>query len=98
MANMEARSRAIDEAAAADAELDAEELRREALEAGDENMSDDQEVDDEIRLPTAAEREEEKAKGGPDVQTVQERMRHCVRVLGNFKKHAEKGRWVFSLC
>ena len=96
MANMEARSRALDATAAANAELDAEELRREALEAEDKNMSDDQEVDIKIRLPTVAEREEEKAKGGPDVQAVQERMRYCVRVLGNFKKCAEKGRWVFS--
>ena len=96
MANMEARSRALDATAATNAELDAEELRREALEAEDKNMSDDQEVDMKIRLPTAAEREEEKAKGGPDVQTVQERMRYCVRVLGSFKKRAEKGRWVFS--
>lgn len=95
MANMEARSRALDEAAAAEAELDAEELRRVALEANieDVDMDDDaSEVDENFSLPTAAEREEEKAQGGPDVHTVQQRMKHCVRVLGNFKKHAEKGR------
>ncbi len=94
MANMEARSRALDETAAADAELDAEELRQAAVEAEDEDddMNDDLEVDGEFRLPTPAERDEEKAQGGPDVQTVQQRMRYCVRVLGNFKKRAEKGR------
>lgn len=95
MANMEARSRALDEAVAAEAELDAEELRQAALEADDEDVDmadDEEEVDGEIRLPTAAEREEEKARGGPDVHTVQQRMRHCVRVLGNFKKRAEKDR------
>ncbi|KAG6376443.1 NOL1/NOP2/sun family-domain-containing protein [Boletus reticuloceps] len=37
------------------------------------------------------EREEEK-KGVSDVQVVQRRMRHCVRVLRNFKKLAEKDR------
>lgn len=95
MANMEARSRALDEAAAAEAELDAEELRKAALGVDDEDidMDDhDDEVDREVRLPTAAEREEEQTQGGPDVQAVQHRMRHCVRVLGNFKKRAEKGR------
>ncbi|KXN85473.1 Putative ribosomal RNA methyltransferase nop2 [Leucoagaricus sp. SymC.cos] len=78
MANMEARSRALDEAAAAEAELDAEELRQAALDADDEDV----EMDD----------GEEEVDGGPDVHTVQQRMRHCVRVLGNFKKRAEKDR------
>lgn len=64
MANMEARSRALDETAAADAELDAEELRQAAVEAEDEDddMNDDLEVDGEFRLPTPAERDEEKHK------------------------------------
>ncbi|KAF9453230.1 NOL1/NOP2/sun family putative RNA met [Macrolepiota fuliginosa MF-IS2] len=94
MGNMEARSRALDEAAAAEAELDAEELRQAALEADDEDvdMEGEEEVDGEIRLPTTAEREEEKTQGGPDVHTVQQRMRYCVRVLGNFKKRAEQER------
>jgi ribosomal RNA methyltransferase Nop2 len=97
MANIEARSRALDEAAAAEAELDAEELRQAAFAVDDEDidMDDDDEVDKEFRLPTAAEREEETLQGGPDVQTVQHRMRHCVRVLGNFKKRTEKDRWAF---
>lgn len=100
MGNMEARSRALDEAAAADAELDAEELRQAALEAedeeedGDVDMGDGEEASGEFMLPTAAEKEEEKLRGGPDIQTVQQRMKYCVRVLGNFRKRAEKGRCV----
>lgn len=92
---MEARSHALDEAAAAEAQLDAEELRQAAFEAEDEDVDmddDEEEVDGEIRLPTAEERDKEKLQGGPDVHTVQQRMRHCVRVLGKFKTRAEKGR------
>lgn len=93
MANMEARSRALDETAVAEAELDAEELRQAALDASDDDVDmEGEEVDGELRLPTATEKEEEQTKGGPDVHTVQQRMKHCVRVLGNFKKRAEKGR------
>lgn len=93
MANIEARSRALDEAAAAEAEIDAQELRQAALEASDDDIDmEEEDIDGELRLPTVTEREEEKNKGGPDVHTVQQRMKHCVRVLGNFKKRAEKGR------
>jgi ribosomal RNA methyltransferase Nop2 len=93
MANMEARSRALDETAVAEAELDAQELRQAALELSDNDMDmEGEEAGGELTLPTAAEREEEKNKGGPDVPTVQQRMKYCVRVLGNFKKRAEKGR------
>ncbi|KAF8557248.1 NOL1/NOP2/sun family RNA met [Imleria badia] len=52
---------------------------------------EDEEEGEPFRLPTAEEREEEK-KGVSDVQVVQRRMRHCVRVLRNFKKLAEKDR------
>ncbi|KAI8998510.1 NOL1/NOP2/sun family-domain-containing protein [Trametes punicea] len=104
--NMEARSRALDAKAAREAELDAEELRQAAL-AGAESDDDLADVDDVdmdeegeggeegeegFVLPTADELEEEKKRGGPDVHTVQRRMRQCVRVLGNFKRHAAKGR------
>ena len=105
--NMEARSRALDARAAREAELDAEEMREAALagEASDDDLADvdDVDMDEEgeggedsegFVLPTAEEREEEKKAGGPDVHTVQRRMRECVRVLGNFRKFAAKGRYV----
>ncbi|KAI0636833.1 NOL1/NOP2/sun family-domain-containing protein [Trametes polyzona] len=106
MKNMEARSRALDAKAAREAELDAEELRRAALagEMSDDDLADvdDVDMDEEgegneegeegFILPTAEELEEEKKRGGPDVHTVQRRMRECVRVLGNFKRYAAKGR------
>ncbi|KAI6103471.1 NOL1/NOP2/sun family-domain-containing protein [Pisolithus sp. B1] len=95
MANMEARSRAIDEEAAREAELDLEEVQNAAAEEGDEDIdmvSDDEETKGEpFHLPTAEEREEEK-KGVADVHVVQKRMRYCARVLGNFKRLAEEGR------
>lgn len=101
MANMEARSRALDAKAAREAELDAEEMQNAAQEGEDEDdfadadeamVGEEGEVDGEFHLPTAEEREEEKKTGGPDVHTVQRRMRECVRVLGNFTKLAAKGR------
>ncbi|KAK0228443.1 NOL1/NOP2/sun family RNA met [Armillaria fumosa] len=97
MANMEARSRALDAKAAAEAELDAEELQQAAFDEGDDDLEMDDDVDevdeeDNFHLPTAAEREEEKKSGVPDVHLVQRRMRECVRVLGRFKKLAEPGR------
>lgn len=97
MANMEARSRALDAKAAAEAELDAEELQQAAFDEGDDDLDMDDDVDevdeeDKFHLPTAAERLEEKKSGGPDVHLVQRRMRECVRVLGRFKKLAEPGR------
>ncbi|KAL4068019.1 NOL1/NOP2/sun family RNA met [Scleroderma citrinum] len=95
VANMEARSRALDEAAAHEAKLGLEEVQNAAAEEGDDDvdMEDDGEEGDgePFRLPTAEEREEEK-KGVTDVHVVQRRMRRCVRVLGSFKKLAEKGR------
>ncbi|GLB35044.1 putative NOL1 NOP2 sun family protein [Lyophyllum shimeji] len=100
MANMEARSRALDAKAAAEAELDEAEFQG-ALASDDKNedldMDEDAGTDGEIdaepfHLPTAAEREAEKQAGGPDLQVVQRRMRECVRVLGKFKRLAEKGR------
>ena len=107
MKNMEARSRAMDAKAAREAELDAEEMRQAVLageESGDDlGDADDVDMDEEgeggedsegFVLPTAEEREEEKKAGGPDVHTVQRRMRECVRVLGNFRKFAAKGRYV----
>ena len=48
-----------------------------------------------ITLPTPEQREAEK-KTVLDPQLVQRRLRHCVRVLGNFKKKAEPGRFVCS--
>lgn len=97
MANMEARSRAIDEEAAREAELDLEEVQNTAAEVGDEDVDmvgdgdDDETMGEPFHLPTAEEREEEK-KGVADVHVVQKRMRHCVRILGNFKRLAEEGR------
>ncbi|KAF7304795.1 SAM-MT-RSMB-NOP domain-containing protein [Mycena kentingensis (nom. inval.)] len=99
LANMEARSRALDAQAEADAELDLAEIQ--AGDAGDEDEDVDMEDDEEdangdvsaepFHLPTAAEREAEKATV-PDVHVVQHRMRQCVKVLGKFKRLAEKGR------
>lgn len=97
MGNMEKLSRALDAEAAREAELDLEEIQNAAL-AEDEGEDADLETEEEeegepFRLPTAEEREEER-KGVSDVQVVQRRMRHCVRVLGNFGKRAEKDRSV----
>ncbi|KAJ6630691.1 NOL1/NOP2/sun family-domain-containing protein [Mycena sp. CBHHK59/15] len=99
MANMEARSRALDAQAAADAELDVEEFQDAAASDGEDEDVEmdgvedaDGEMDGEpFRLPTAEEREAEQA-GVADVHVVQRRMRECVRVLGKFKRLAEKGR------
>jgi ribosomal RNA methyltransferase Nop2 len=99
MANMEARSRALDAEAAAEAELDAEEFR-EGAESGDDDDDIDMDVVDEhgdvsaepFHLPTVQEREAEKQSGGPDLHVVQRRMKTCVRVLGKFNRLAEEGR------
>lgn len=99
MANMEARSRALDANAAAEAELDAQELQEAAVDDEDDedvDMDGDEDENGEMseepfRLPTAEEREEEKGTV-PDVHAVQRRLRECVRVLGKFKRLAEKGR------
>ncbi|KAJ3798718.1 NOL1/NOP2/sun family RNA met [Lentinula aff. detonsa] len=97
MANMAARSKALDEKAAAEAALDAEEMQQAAFneeEDDDFDMDEDEEETDgePFRLPTAEEKDAESKAGGPDVHVVQRRMRECVRVLGKFRKLAEKGR------
>ncbi|KAG5653960.1 rRNA (cytosine-C5-)-methyltransferase nop2 [Sphagnurus paluster] len=97
MANMEARSRALDAKAAAEAELDEEELQGAVARKDEDDDFDMDEADEEndaepFHLPTAAEREAEKHAGGPDLQVVQRRMRECIRVLGKFKQLAEKDR------
>ncbi|KAK7014949.1 SAM-MT-RSMB-NOP domain-containing protein [Favolaschia claudopus] len=99
IANMAAKSRALDDEAEAEAELDIAEQQAAAA-ASDEDedvgMEGDEDANGDIdaepfHLPTPAEREEEKISV-PDVHTVQRRMRECVRVLGRFKRLAEKGR------
>ncbi|KAE9399301.1 NOL1/NOP2/sun family putative RNA met [Gymnopus androsaceus JB14] len=98
MANMAARSKALDEKAAAEAALDMEEMQQAAIvddevdEADFDMDEDDDETEEPFRLPTAEEKEAESNAGGPDVHAVQRRMRECVRVLERFKKLAEKGR------
>ena len=100
MANMEARSHALDEAAAREAELDLEEMQNAVAAQGDDDedieADGDEEGDEPFRLPTAEEREEEQ-KSVPDVHFVQRRMRWCVRILSNFKKLAEKERYVWTI-
>ncbi|KAG8764302.1 rRNA (cytosine-C5-)-methyltransferase nop2 [Ceratobasidium sp. 423] len=78
--NIEARSRRLEKRAAKDAELE----RAEA------NYAEPTEAF--FKLPTAEEREKEKATGGPDVQEVQMRMAECVKVLNDFKDLAAEGR------
>lgn len=99
MANMAARSRKLDALAIAEAEMDAEVLHTVVENEDDDDMATDGEEDlngdidaEPFHLPTPAERDEEKAKGGPDVQAVQRRMQHCIRVLAQFNQRAEKGR------
>ncbi|KAG5646680.1 hypothetical protein DXG03_002670 [Asterophora parasitica] len=98
MANMEARSRALDAKAAAEAELDEEEFQGAVVSDDEDEDMMDEDADDEdgdaepFHLPTAAEREAEKQQGGPDLIVVQRRMRECIRVLGKFKRLAEKDR------
>ncbi|KAL5533139.1 NOP2 [Sanghuangporus sanghuang] len=105
-ANFESRTRALDEQAARDAELDAEELRQAALgRASDDELDEmdgtpsDEDMDEtgqgegeELVLPTAEEREEERRTGAQDLGLVQRRMRHCARVLSNFRKLGAKDR------
>jgi ribosomal RNA methyltransferase Nop2 len=100
MKNMAERSRKLEARAAAEAELDLEEAQAGAQASdSDDDVDMDGEEDAEgnidaepFHLPTAAEREQEKAAGGPDVHLVQRRMRECVKVLSKFNKRAEKGR------
>jgi len=103
MANMAQRSRKLEVLAAEEAALAQEELKASALVDGEEeededvDMSGNEDVNGDVtvepfHLPTVEEREDEKTKGGPDLQTVQRRMRECVRILSKFKKRAEQGR------
>ncbi|KAJ3476497.1 hypothetical protein NLI96_g11117 [Meripilus lineatus] len=99
MANMEARSRALDEKAAREAQLDLEEVQDAARAGGEEDddfeggeEGEEGEETEGFQLPTAEEVEEEKKVGGPQVHVVQRRMRECVRILDNFKKRATPGR------
>lgn len=94
----------MDAKAARDAELDLEEMQaavRDGDEGEDEFADEDEEGEGEdgdgFQLPTAAEKEEEKNAGGPQVHVVQRRMRECVRVLANFRKLGAKGRYVVLL-
>ena len=97
IANMEARSRALDAEAAREAELDMQELQDAvaAREVGDDDfdeMDGDEDGPEEggpsepVKILTPEEREAEKKAGGPDLITVQRRLRYCVRALENFKK------------
>ncbi|KAH9997230.1 NOL1/NOP2/sun family-domain-containing protein [Russula vinacea] len=93
--NFAARSRALDARTAREAQLDVEELQIAAQVDADEfdgveDMDDDDdEVDvpgtEDVILPTAEERAEEKRSGGPEVHVVQKRMRECVRILKRWK-------------
>ena len=96
IANMEARSRAMDTEAAREAELAMQELQ-DAVAAGevegdfdemdgDGDDAEEGESSEPVKVLTPEEREAEKKAGGPDLITVQRRLRHCVRVLENFKK------------
>jgi 25S rRNA (cytosine2870-C5)-methyltransferase len=91
---MEARARKMEARAAKESAADLEEMQlNDAGEELDElDGADDGGDEDGFHLPNADEREEEKQAGGPDVQTVQRRMRECVRVLGNFAKRGAKER------
>ncbi|KAG2158359.1 NOL1/NOP2/sun family RNA met [Suillus bovinus] len=91
--NIESRSRALDERAAREAELDIEEMQNAVVEGSDEDVDMEGEGEDAeaFHLPTAEERAEEKNHVA-DVHVVQRRMRECVRILGNFAKLGAKGR------
>lgn len=106
MANMEARSRALDAKTIRDAELDAEEMRDAEIDgeddddlasADEEGAGEEQGDEEPFQLPTADEREEEKKNGGPQVHIVQRRMRECVRVLNKFSKRAAEGRYALVI-
>jgi 25S rRNA (cytosine2870-C5)-methyltransferase len=91
MANIEYQSKALDAAAAAEAQLDLEEMQELDGEDEEEDVEEGMDVDV-FHLPTVEEIEEEKKAGGPDVQAVQRRIREIARVLGKFRKLAEEGR------
>ena len=108
IANMEAQSRAMDAEAAKEGELDMQELQ-DAVAAGEMDGDDLDEMDGDegdngeggpsepVKVLTSEEREAEKKAGGPDVFTVQRRLRHCARVLENLKKFG-KGRYTAVFC
>jgi len=91
-ANMEARSRKLDEKAKRDAELDLgiNQVDDDAMDEEDEAGAGHDLVT--FDLPTAEEREEEKKRGGGDLHEVQRRIQDCVRVLSDFKLLAAKDR------
>ncbi|KAI0256750.1 NOL1/NOP2/sun family-domain-containing protein [Lactifluus subvellereus] len=98
--NFAARSRALDARAAREAQLDEEEFQMAAQASADEfegieDMDDDEEAVDgpeseDVVLPTAEERAEEKKAGGPELHVVQKRMRECVRILKRWKASGPK--------
>jgi len=109
IANMEARSRAMDAEAAREAELDMQELQG-AVAAGEGGGNDFGETDGDedgpedggpskpVKILTPEQREAEKKTGGPDLLTVQRRLRYCVRALENFRKFGEGRFEVCVLC
>ncbi|KAF5330612.1 hypothetical protein D9619_005815 [Psilocybe cf. subviscida] len=97
MKNMAERSHKLEARRLAEEALDLEEAQAAEEDSDDDDMDMEEDANGEVdagpfHLPTAEEREKEKAAGGPDVHSVQKRMRECVRVLQKFKKRAEKGR------
>jgi len=89
--NIEKRSKAIQEQARREAELDEEERLAAEAADGDELDMDANEALEGFHLPTAEEREEMK-NGGEDLVTIQSRMKRCARVLSNFNKLRAPGR------
>lgn len=93
---MEARSRKLDAKAKRDAELDLGINQNDAMDEDAVNEDDDEGGAGgdlaTFDLPTADEREEEKARGGGELYEVQRRIQDCVRVLTDFKALAAKGR------
>lgn len=108
IANIEARSRAMDAEATKEAELDMQELQ-DAVATGEIEGDDFDDIDGDegdgeeggpsgpVKILTPEGREAEKKAGGPSVLTVQHRLRHCVSVLKNFKKLG-KGRYGVVFC
>lgn len=97
--NIEARSRALDARAVAEAELDLLEVQQNGEYDENEDVDMDGEEDENgdidvepFHLPTTKEREIEATQGGADVHTIQRRIREIGRVLGHFKKLGKEGR------
>jgi len=72
-------------------EEDEDETRQ--LELGIEGEEVDGEIDI-FELPTAEDREAERKGAGAPVQILQRRIQGCTAVLGNFKRLAQKDRYV----